>query len=444
MTRSNVAELKRSGNLFVALLMSWVLVLSGGGMRGYAYADETSDEDEGVEYTVEELAESYSDPSDPDFLTLTSNAVEEGLEGQIDSSQYYVEGVTARYISQEYLDELAYNSQSNIYFGYTLAELDEQFQGTRYVFGLGEDGQTEVHEFEAYTDEFAQMAGQIAGDVAVGTGVIMLCAVLAPVTASLGAATPVVAFFYLAASEAPAIALESAVLGAALSGVITGVSTGSVTDGLKSAAVGAGEGFKWGAILGAVSGGAEGASLATKIINKKTSLATRVVSETSKTTRSVILTAEEAEAGVQAGKYTVKSIKCINSNLAGLKHYESGVEYAEKYILQEDGATVIKGVFPKFTSTFETKLPSSLYKASNTKQFAECNKSLANAFESDPSLMKQFTKKQLEQIADGKTPTGFTWHHNEEEGVMQLVKTSEHQAARHTGGNSIWGNNAKS
>ncbi len=439
---SRPAEFKHCASLFVALLMSWVLILTGGGMRGYAYADEVaSDGSEGEEYSLEQLAAAYTDPSDADFLTLTANAMQEGLEGQIDTSQYYVEGVTARYISQEYLDELAYNSQSNIYFGYTLAELDAEFQGTRYVFDLGEDGQTTVHEFEAYTDEFAQMAGQIAGDVAVGTGVIMLCAVLVPVTASLGAATPVVAFFYLAATEAPAIALTSAAIGGAVSGVMTGVSTGSVTEGLKAAATGAANEYKWGAIIGAAASGTLGAAVVAKYEKiVKAEEAAAAAAETAAATGDIVLSAAEVERGIQEGKYVLQEVSsCRNSALAGLKHPETGVEFAEKYILQEDGVTVIKGVFPKFESSFTTKLPSNLYTAENTTQFAQCTADLAKAIESDASLAEKFSAKQLEQIAKGDIPSGYTWHHNEEEGVMQLVDTATHAKTAHTGGNAIWG-----
>lgn len=56
----------------------------------------------------------------------------------LDSSDYFVENVQAVYISQEYLDELAFNSQENVYFGYTLSELNAQFQGEKYIFTLGE------------------------------------------------------------------------------------------------------------------------------------------------------------------------------------------------------------------------------------------------------------------------------------------------------------------
>jgi hypothetical protein len=74
----------------------------------------------------------------------------------LDSEDYFVENVSAVYVSKEYLEELAFNSQSNIYFGCTLAELNELFQGSRYVFTLGEDGTTTVRELQEITTEDAK------------------------------------------------------------------------------------------------------------------------------------------------------------------------------------------------------------------------------------------------------------------------------------------------
>ena len=35
--------------------------------------------------------------------------------------------------------------------------------------------------------------------------------------------------------------------------------------------------------------------------------------------------------------------------------------------------------------------------------------------------------------------SGYTWHHNQEEGVLQLVDKNVHEQTGHTGGRSIWG-----
>lgn len=121
---------------------------------------------------------------------------------------------------------------------------------------------------------------------------------------------------------------------------------------------------------------------------------------------------------------------------------ECGVAYEKRRF--EYNGVIIEGVFPVFESVFDTNLDTENYQSSGSKQFSEANKKLSEAVENDPDLKKQFTKEQLEDIAEGRTPRGYTWHHNEEPGKMQLVKTPEHDrrvgGAAHTGGNSIWGN----
>ncbi len=52
--------------------------------------------------------------------------------------------------------------------------------------------------------------------------------------------------------------------------------------------------------------------------------------------------------------------------------------------------------------------------------------------------------RQLEQIENGDTPDGYTWHHDAEAGKMQLVDTETHQKTGHTGGRSIWGGGTES
>ncbi|MEM7174094.1 MAG: HNH endonuclease [Bacteroidota bacterium] len=41
------------------------------------------------------------------------------------------------------------------------------------------------------------------------------------------------------------------------------------------------------------------------------------------------------------------------------------------------------------------------------------------------------------------TPPGYTWHHHQEYGVMELVETEIHQKTGHTGGWALWGKNVK-
>lgn len=161
-----------------------------------------------------------------------------------------IENVDAIYISQEYIDELTYNSQANIFFGYTLEELDAQFQGTKYIFTV-EDGQTVVQPATEYDDT----TDQIIRNVAIGTGVILICVTISVVTAGAGA--PAASMIFAASAQTGAImGLSSGVISGAAAGLTTGLTTGDWDQARTDAALAASEGFMMGAICGSILGGA--------------------------------------------------------------------------------------------------------------------------------------------------------------------------------------------
>lgn len=167
-----------------------------------------------------------------------------GLVDQYQSEDYVIENVNAIYISEDYLEESAYNSRSNIFFGYTLEELDRQFQGTAYVFTLGEDGKTTVVPFEDYDDTY----DQVIRNVAVGTGVILVCVTVSVVTGGAGA-VPVSMVFAAAAKTGTTVALTSGTFSAIFAGAVTGIQTKDFDQSLKAAALQGSKGFKWGLLL---------------------------------------------------------------------------------------------------------------------------------------------------------------------------------------------------
>ena len=127
-----------------------------------------------------------------------------------------------------------------------------------------------------------------------------------------------------------------------------------------------------------------------------------------------------------------------NQSMEGQKHPETGVLYERKPTKDANGEPD-EGVFPVFDSVFDAQLPEELYQASDKIQNDECNNQLKEAVENDPKLAEKFTPEQLEQIKNGDTPDGYTWHHNEETGKMQLVDSETHAKTGHTGGKVIWG-----
>lgn len=194
----------------------------------------------------------FKNLNDPALLDYVEETVYSDLVLQLNGENCLVENVQAIYISKEYIDELTYNSQSNIYFGYTLAELDAFFQDTRYVFTLGEDGQTTVKPFESYDEAYERMIK----NVAIGTGVILVCVTVSIVSRAAGAAA-VSMVFAASAKTGTICALSSGVISGVTSGVVTGIETKDFEAALKAAAVDGSEGFKWGAIGGSLTGGLE-------------------------------------------------------------------------------------------------------------------------------------------------------------------------------------------
>lgn len=228
-----------------------------------------------VSFAEEPSFRGMNDPALRDYIgdTLYSELVE-----NLNSEEYFVSDVQTVYISQEYLDELEFNSQSNVYFGYSLADLDARFQGTRYVFTLGNGGETVVEEFQGYDDTY----DRVIRNVAVGTGVILVCVTVSVVTAGAGA--PAVSMiFAVAAKTGTTCALSGAALGGLSSAIVTGIQTGDMNEALKAGALGASEGYKWGAITGAVAGGtAEGVALHGATMNGLTMNEAAIIQKESK------------------------------------------------------------------------------------------------------------------------------------------------------------------
>ena len=252
----------------VALLLSIMMLLTGCG-QVQSQTIVTSESSvtavpfESVESTTElvvsdEAVPQYDSLDDEDLLAYVEDLVYRDAVTSLNSDEYFVENVSTVYISKEYLEEVAFNSQSNIYFGYTLAELDEVFQGTKYIFTLSDDGTTTVQELQEIEDVSTET---MLKNVAIGTGVILICVTVSAVSAGVGA--PAVSMIFAAsAATAETFAISGAAFGGISAGVVRGIETGDFNEAVEAAAMGATEGFKWGAISGAIVGGvSEGTAL---------------------------------------------------------------------------------------------------------------------------------------------------------------------------------------
>lgn len=242
----------------IALILALVMATSGLPGCASSTAQSGGSSDVGTSGAANKVAAiqtaglEFEDLSDPDLQRYVADAVYSDLVQKIDSDEYYVENVQTTYVSKEYLEEFSYNTQSNIYFGYTLAELEEAFGGERYVFTLGEDGQIAVKAFEGYDDTY----GQVVRNVAVGTGVILVCVTISAATGGAGA--PAASMIFAASAESGAmVALSSGVISGASAAIFKGIETGDMDEALKAGVLSGSEGFMWGAIGGALCRGAE-------------------------------------------------------------------------------------------------------------------------------------------------------------------------------------------
>lgn len=256
----------------IAVLLSAV-ILSNLGISRTAKADEVIP-DELINDNYD-----FSSLDDPELLQYLEDAVYANLESEFADSEavYQIEDVSATFVSKEYLEETAYNSKANIFFGYTLSQLNDYFQDKKYVFTLSDDGETVVQEFlEIPNDTY----NRVIKNVLIGTGVILICVTVTVMTAGAAApaaaaaggssvasiaaagtvatATKVHLIFAASAKTAASLAKAGAFFAGTTTLVTRGLETGWDTDAMaESALLSASEGYKWGAISGAIKGGAK-------------------------------------------------------------------------------------------------------------------------------------------------------------------------------------------
>lgn len=194
----------------------------------------------------------FSSMSDQLLLEYLEDSIYYDLVTSLDSDDFFVENIEAIFISKEYLEEVEYNSKANIYFGFSLESLQEQFQDNKFVFRYDQGlDKTIVEEFSVYDDSY----DTALRNVAVGAGVIFVCITVHFLTGGVASAAAVNAIFAVAAKSASVLATSSGVISGVTAGIVTGIKTKDFDEALKSAAVSGSEGFMWGAITGAISGG---------------------------------------------------------------------------------------------------------------------------------------------------------------------------------------------
>lgn len=129
-----------------------------------------------------------------------------------------------------------------------------------------------------------------------------------------------------------------------------------------------------------------------------------------------------------------------NNHLVNLAHQETNVQFVTREIELTDGSEIV-GVFADFPTEFEVELPDDMYLASDQVHNALANKQLFQEVMNNPLLADrlELTPLDKELLYQGQTPTGYTWHHSENPGILQLVDQDIHANTGHTGGRELWG-----
>ena len=266
-------------------------------------------------------------------------------------------------------------------FGFTLAEIAAQFEGTSYVYAIDENGHTVVQEVLSYDDTY----DKVIKNVAIGAGVILVCVTVAVITknpvAAAGAGKTVKVLFAVsstAAKSGTTIALKSAAFGGTVSTIVEATRTNDVEKISKAGLLGASEGFKWGAILGTVKG-------------------------------------------------TIDGIKIVNNT----HYFPDGSSQATKY---PQGIEFTKFANGKSYPRFEKWAKATAKFDMPTKEAALNHTGLSGNYWYDSKLANA-------QCGFAQTPAGYVWHHVEDMQTMILVPQDVHSiyfgGMSHSGGASL-------
>ena len=132
---------------------------------------------------------------------------------------------------------------------------------------------------------------------------------------------------------------------------------------------------------------------------------------------------------VEISSSTMPKVNARNVKFSGDKHNVTGIVFNER------GMPIFDDI-----AKIEVKLPKNIASIKNRKvHFIEATKQLHKLINEGIIDRKQFNSKQLAAILDDlENIPGYTWHHHENMGRMQLVSREIHQKTGHVGGFDLW------
>ena len=305
------------------------------------------------------------------------------VQESLDSSEYpvLVEDVAIQYMSKEYYEELEFNSQENVYFGYTDKKLLEMFDTSEYSFTVNQLGTT-VAELDPRPFDTKVFEKSIK-NVAVGSGVIIVCASIS-VVLSGGATTPMAVMMVVGETA------SEAAIAAAISGVVTaGVSKingKNNTEILEDSMLASSEAFKYSAFF----------SGASKILTSSK----KFISTRSYTKGDVEITPENAtKFGGTYGDLFINIIIDINSNGLEIHHIPANAASEETIMARKNGpAIVMTKEDHQKTASYGASAAAKQYRAKQAEYIK--NKDWKKAFDMDvKDIRKKFGTKYNKAIS---------------------------------------------
>ena len=113
---------------------------------------------------------------------------------------------------------------------------------------------------------------------------------------------------------------------------------------------------------------------------------------------------------------------------AGRKHPDSGVVFDHK------GFPIFDDI-AKYDTCLDQK---AFYATDRIGQMRMATRDLREQINSGKISRSQFSPEQLKAIQSGKSKIpGYTWHHHQDSGKMQLVPKGKHNEARHIDGDAM-------
>ena len=305
------------------------------------------------------------------------------VQESLDSSEYpvLVEDVAIQYMSKEYYEELEFNSQENVYFGYTDKKLLEMFDTSEYSFTVNQLGTT-VAELDPRPFDTKVFEKSIK-NVAVGSGVIIVCASIS-VVLSGGATTPMAVMMVVGETA------SEAAIAAAISGVVTaGVSKingKNNTEILEDSMLASSEAFKYSAFF----------SGASKILTSSK----KFISTRSYTKGDVEITPENAtKFGGTYGDLFKKLKNKLKSNGLEIHHIPANAASEETIMARKNGpAIVMTKEDHRKTASYGASAAAKQYRAKQAEYIK--NKDWKKAFDMDvKDIRKKFGTKYNKAIS---------------------------------------------